>query len=112
MPICHILSLSDWKKAREEGSYQPPSLQQEGFIHFSTPQQVIKTANRFYAQQTDLCLLLVDENQLVAELRFENTEGVQEAFPHLYGPLNLESVLDIQPLTLDPQGSFQYPPAW
>jgi len=112
MILCHIVPENDWKNALEEGSYQPPSLQSEGFIHFSTPQQVIKTANRFYAHQSGLLLLLVDTTHLTAELLYEKGEGSNEVFPHLYGALNLGAVEDVLPFPVNPDGSFQIPAKW
>ena len=48
MPIYHITPLEEWERARAAGSYQANSLHSEGFIHCSTREQVIPTANRFY----------------------------------------------------------------
>ncbi len=112
MLICHIIPELDWKKAMEEGSYQPSSLQLEGFIHFSTPQQVVKTAGRYYMNQTGLLLLLVEPTQLTAELRYEMPANAAELFPHLYGPLNMDAVVDVQPFPADSEGTFQFPAIW
>jgi uncharacterized protein (DUF952 family) len=112
MTICHIISETDWKKAQDEGSYQPASLQLEGFIHFSTPQQVLATASRFYAHQSGLLLLFVETGQLTSELCYESAAGTAEQFPHLYGPLNLEAVVDVQPFPVNEAGTFLFPTAW
>jgi uncharacterized protein (DUF952 family) len=112
MKICHIIPETDWKQALEAGSYQPASLPLEGFIHFSTPQQVLKTAVRFYAHHSGLLLLLVEPARLAAELRYEVAADTAELFPHLYGPLNLEAVVDVQPFPLDDAGNFQFPLIW
>lgn len=93
--ICHILTRETWEKAVEEGGYQPPSLQQEGFIHFSYPHQTAAVGRRFYTGQSGLVLLWVDPARVKAELRIEQAADVDELFPHLYGPLNLDAVVDV-----------------
>ena len=81
--IYHILVSYEWEQAKDCGFYQPISLDWEGFIHFSTLEQVIGTANRFYRGQTDLLLLEVDETKLSGELRYEaSADSVSDLFPH------------------------------
>ena len=64
--IVHIVQRSEWEQARATGSYQPPSLAQEGFIHFSDPHQVAAVAKAFYAGVDDLVLLHVSTERLTA----------------------------------------------
>ena len=72
------------------GVYGAESLRSQGFIHCSTVEQVVQTANRFYRGRADLVLLCIDEALLESEIRYEEGEPGQQ-FPHIYGPLNLES---------------------
>ena len=109
MFIYHILPTADWKQALELGSYQPPSLISEGFIHFSTLTQVVHTANRYYPAVDDLCLLVADVDKLAADVQMENTVGGTELFPHLYGPLNLEAVVKVVEFPHDAAGEFYLP---
>jgi len=103
--ILHITTHEAWRQAQEDGVYIPASLKTEGFIHLSTPEQVVATANRFYRGQTDLVLLVVDTERLEPELLYEESEP-GEWFPHLYGPLNLDAVVSVQPISSDPDGYF------
>jgi uncharacterized protein (DUF952 family) len=112
--ICHIVKRSEWMIAVARGSYAPASLQAEGYIHCSTLAQVIDTANRFYRGQDDLVLLLIDESQLKAELKYEaptmdRGESSGELFPHLYGELNVDAVGRVVELPCEVDGSFQLP---
>ena len=50
------------------------------------------TANRYYAGQAGLVLLRIDSDRLNAEVRYENLEGGESLFPHIYGALNLSAV--------------------
>ncbi|MBI9049458.1 MAG: DUF952 domain-containing protein [Anaerolineaceae bacterium] len=109
MLIYHIIPQNDWRDAVEQGSYQPESLASEGFIHFSKKEQVIDTAHRYYHGRTDMQLLQVDTDKAVAQVKFENTHGGEELFPHLYGLLNLDSVTNVYELTPDQNGIFSLP---
>lgn len=67
--ICHLVGRSAWSVGA--AGYRPASLGSEGFIHFSTPAQVVATANRFYQGRDDLLLVVVDPARLSAPLRWE-----------------------------------------
>ena len=103
--IVHICSTEDWQSAQTVGEYWAESLESEGFIHFSRPDQAVDTANRYYAGRRDLLLLWVDSQALVAELRWEISHG--DRYPHLYGPLNLEAVSRVSPFLPDYEGVFR-----
>jgi histidine triad (HIT) family protein len=94
--ILHIAKKSEWEKAQAQGQYQVPSLNSEGFIHFSYPSQAVESANRHFRGEKDVVLLRVDESKLKSPLKVEPSRGGQE-FPHLYGPLNTDAVLEAIP---------------
>ena len=103
--IVHICSKKDWNSAQVAGEYRADSLESEGFIHFSKPEQAVDTANRYYSGRQDLLLLWIDPGKLEAELRWEPSNG--DVFPHLYGPLNLSAVLKTTTFSPDSAGVFQ-----
>jgi uncharacterized protein (DUF952 family) len=115
--ILHITRRADWAAAQAAGQYTAPSLQSEGFIHFSTAEQVIAVANSFYAGQVDLVLLSVDTVKLTAPLKWEPPIGLpppggvtdQPLFPHLYGPLNLSAVVVVINFPPGGDGRFELP---
>ena len=114
--LYHIIHSQDWLDAQPGGVYAPPSLQTEGFIHFSTAAQVADTANRYYQGQTDLLLLVVDPAREVDDglvkpvIRYE-PGGTGELYPHIYGVLELAAVLQVIPFPPGPDGRFSYPGA-
>jgi len=73
--IYHITSKTDWAAARAANSYAADSLASEGFIHCSTAEQVIATANRIFRGRRDLVLLSIDSDRVKPEIRYENLEG-------------------------------------
>ena len=112
--ILHIVAQNAWQQAQAEGAYRAPSLETQGFIHFSLPEQVVGTANRFYEGQTNLALLVVDAAKLEAELRYEPPAEAPESserFPHLYGALNLNAVVQVLDFPPDAQGRWSALPA-
>ncbi len=103
--IVHICTRTDWENAKETEKYQPPSLESEGFIHCSRPEQVLTVINRFYAQVPDLILLWINPNRVAAEIRWEASDG--DIFPHIYGPLNINEVVAVRDIFPDPDGVYR-----
>lgn len=107
--IFHITKRSEWERAQREGSYRSQTFASEGFIHCSRSDQVIRIANGLFRGQTGLVLLEIDTGQVGAEIRYENCEGGQEEFPHIYGALELGSVVRVLALEPGEDGSFVMP---
>lgn len=91
--IYHVVSEIDWQYALENGFYEAESLAKEGFIHASKATQVAGVLERYYRDKTDLMLLHIDETKLTSPLKYELAPSVNEAFPHIYGRLNLDAVV-------------------
>jgi uncharacterized protein (DUF952 family) len=104
--LYHISSQEDLTAARTQGSYQADSLHTEGFIHCSFQRQILKTANRFYRNMSGLVMLKIDKKKLQSEIRIEAAPD-GELFPHIYGKINLESIIDTLELEPDPDGEFK-----
>jgi uncharacterized protein (DUF952 family) len=106
--IYHITTERGWQIAREMGEYRAHSLNNEGFIHCSTSDQIPKVVAAFYQDQPDLLILAISPDQLNAPVKWEqpvhpNPENAtleleKETFPHIYGAINLESVIFVKPL--------------
>jgi len=103
--ILHICPENDWRMAIEKGMYEAASLDVEGFIHCSKPEQVLDVSNRYYSGTQGLVLLWIDPTKLANELRQEISE--RDVFPHLYGPLNLDAVFAVPKFMPDSDGVFR-----
>lgn len=114
MIIYHITRQQDWQNAQTAGEYTADSLAQQGFLHASTREQVEDTAARFYSGQQGLVLLAIDTRRVQAEIRFDpvTLPTGETAFPHLYGPLNLDAVIRVAAFEPDSQGQFHFPEAF
>ena len=96
----------DWDLALEAGIYRADTLETQGFIHCSKEDQVTQTANSFYHGRSGLVLLCINSNLVIPEIRYENLEGGEKFFPHIYGPINLNSVLVVYRFEPELDGSF------
>jgi uncharacterized protein (DUF952 family) len=108
-PIYHMCRRAEWERAVLGGVY-PGSSQDvaDGFMHFSTAEQIVESAARHRAGQDGLVLLAVEEERLGEVLRWERSRG-GALFPHLYGPLPLDAVVAVHDLPLGPDGAHIFP---
>lgn len=107
--ILHITTFSAWAQAKASGAYRAPSLEEEGFIHCSTPEQVVGVANSLYRGERGLILLVIDTATLSAPVRYEDCYETGQAFPHIYGPLNTDAVVRTLNFEPDDDGTFSLP---
>lgn len=109
--VFHIIHESAWAVAQQTNAYLPDRFVEEGFIHLSKRSQILRPANLLYRGQADLRLLVIEVERLVAELVYEpGSHGEAELFPHLYGQLNIDAVIDVLDFPCEPDGSFMLPP--
>ena len=103
--------VDDWDHAAADphGHYTDPSLAGEGFIHCSTHAQVLIPANDRFAGRTDLVLLVIDLELVPSRTVFEDCYETGHAFPHIYGPIPVESVTRVVPFPCRADGTFSLP---
>ncbi|NET01141.1 MAG: DUF952 domain-containing protein [Sphaerospermopsis sp. SIO1G2] len=106
--ILHITESQAWQQAKLLNSYSHQSLDSEGFIHASQPEQVVKTANRFFKNQQNLVILFIDTQKLEPEVNYEFGE-INELFPHIYGKLNIDAVYQVIDFPPNQNGDFDLP---
>jgi phosphohistidine phosphatase len=97
-PIFKILSRCEWECALSSGCFEGSTVDRaDGFIHFSTADQVVETARRHFAGQMNLVVLTVHAEALGPALRWEPSRG-GALFPHLYAALDVTRVVSVQPM--------------
>jgi uncharacterized protein (DUF952 family) len=107
--IYKICEAALWHAAERAGVFRgAPIDSQDGYIHFSTADQVAETATRHFAGAGDLVLIAVDAEKLGPALRWEPSRG-GALFPHLYGELPLDAVVWSKPLALGADGGHRFP---
>jgi len=105
--ILHICSRASWEAAKD-GTYRPASLDSEGFIHCSSPDQVIEVADYVFRGQRGLVLLVIDPDRVKSPIRSEDA-GNGQRYPHIYGPLDASAVLAVEAFEPGASGTFRLP---
>lgn len=116
--IYKLLSADEWREAQATGAFQGSAVDhRDGFVHYSTAQQVRETAAKHFAGQTDVWLLAVSTEALIASLeqagspqglRWEVSRG-DALFPHGYGALPVVAVRQAVRLPWSAEGGFRFP---
>jgi len=98
-----------WRDAERAGRFEgAPVDLADGYIHFSTAEQVRETVARHFTGQTDLLLIAIEDEKLGPALRYEPSRG-GAMFPHLYAALDPKMARWISPLPAQPGGSHLVP---
>lgn len=105
--ILHITDRPTWQAAQSTGVYRHASLDTEGFIHCSMPQQLVRVANTLFPGQRGLLLLCIESDRLRSALRYDEVDG--QHFPHVYGEINLDAVQQVLDFEPNSSGEFELP---
>ncbi|MDI3402947.1 DUF952 domain-containing protein [Streptomyces cavernicola] len=109
--IHHVVTAADWAAQAPDGPYAPVSLERDGFVHCAPDEPTaLAVVNAFYGDAPrPLLALLVDEDRLTSDCRFEPADGAPPPgvaadvlFPHVYGPLDRAAVVAVREVQWDP----------
>jgi uncharacterized protein (DUF952 family) len=102
--VFKICGMDEWHRAEREKVFRGSAVDlRDGFIHFSTAEQLAETVAKHFAGRADLLLIAVDAEALGENLRFEPSRG-GALFPHLYAELFLSAVRFVEPMPLGEDG--------
>jgi uncharacterized protein (DUF952 family) len=104
--IFHIVTQERWEKALIEGYYQPDSLKTEGFIHCSTWEQLLESAELHFKEKNALVVAFIIEKHVKKILVWEKGRNDQD-FPHLYGKFPFGAVETTRLLVRNAEGKFE-----
>ncbi|WP_279481780.1 DUF952 domain-containing protein [Aureimonas sp. SK2] len=100
---------SEWLAAEAAGRFSgAPVDLEDGYIHFSTAEQVRETAAKHFAGDASLIVVAVDPEKLGPALKWEPSRG-GALFPHLYGELSMDAVVYVADVPLGPDGVHVFP---
>jgi uncharacterized protein (DUF952 family) len=115
MAIFHVTTASEWVAAEAVGSYRRStkgtSLDEVGFIHASSAEQLPRVAAFLYAESGDpLVVLELDDDEIRRTgIRIPWEDGGDgELFPHIYGAIDTASVIGVHPAAFDADGMLRY----
>ena len=96
--IYHLTTEEEWQQAKEKGHYESASLAEEGFIHCSEERQIPGVLERYFLGKKHLIKLVIETDRLTSPLYFDWSPSIEDTFPHVYGPINLDAVLKTEKL--------------
>ncbi|MEM9344445.1 MAG: DUF952 domain-containing protein [Pseudomonadota bacterium] len=103
MLIYKIFRPAEWATLCHDGETAGAPIDvSDGFVHFSTAEQLAETAARHFAGEVDLWVLAVEADTLDA-LKWEPSRGGAD-FPHLYRTLRLSDLIWVRRMPLGPSG--------
>ena len=72
----------------------------DGFIHFSTKEQIRETLSKHFNLERRLVLMAMEIDSVIENLKWEKSSSNQ-MFPHLYSTLDFDSAIWFAPIELD-----------
>jgi uncharacterized protein (DUF952 family) len=101
----HLTPRERWDAQRANTAYTPEPFESEGFIHCTDGEaNVVAVGNRYYTGDPRGMVCLVIDCELVnQEIRYEDPERI---YPHIFGPLNTNAVVDVRSVRREADGSF------
>ncbi len=108
--IYRLTSAAEWAAAHAAGEFRSADLAAEGFIHCSEYAQIVRTANKYFATETELTLLQIDEAMLGQTLVREDLTG-SGTFPHVYAPIPTKAVMALYAMRKDSRDGWTLPAA-
>jgi uncharacterized protein (DUF952 family) len=104
----HLVPRAEWDAADELAAYLPAAFEHDGFVHCTDgADEVALTANRYFSGFTgDLLVLVLDRSRLAAPVRYDDPA---EVYPHIYGPIERDAILEVRVMPRDASGAFLPP---
>lgn len=93
--IYKVLTLNEWKLAKETGVIITNVDKNDGFVHLSTARQLNATLSMYFQDSSKVMLLEVSHNKVKKILKYEPTNSDSSRkgfFYHLYGELLIEYI--------------------
>ena len=95
--IYKILTADQLAAVEDGHAMQAPVDEADGYVHFSTSQQVQETLAKWFKGQKDCVLVSVDSRDFGVDLKWEKSRG-GDYFPHVYATVREYNISSIWPL--------------
>ena len=100
MIIVHLINQGEWESSRGDPLLFSESISQFGFVHCCLPEQVPGVLKKWFTQQENVIAVEIDSDRLDVPLAFENIEGGEEQFPHIYGLVKQNAIIKWYPVVI------------
>lgn len=104
--ILHCIKKTDWEDRKNKTSWGEEELAIDGFIHCSTIELFWRVTKFFEEVEDELVILCIDEDKLESEVIYEDKENTGKLFPHVYGLINNDAVVDVLPYLRNKKGQY------
>ena len=104
----HLVPEATWDEHDPAVPYVPAAYAEDGFVHCTDgDDEMVAVANRFYAaDQRPFLLLTLDLERTGSPWRFDDPG---QRYPHVYGPIDPASVVEIRRMARSEDGAFTGP---
>jgi uncharacterized protein (DUF952 family) len=104
----HGVPKRHWDSLDPSEAYTPPDFEREGFIHCTDGREAISIILTQYhkGDSGEWLVLTIDKDRVGAPLKYEDPAAI---FPHIYGPLNRDAIIDVRPVRRAADGTFLLP---
>jgi uncharacterized protein (DUF952 family) len=114
--IHHLVPARFYHSQPASAPYLPAEFARDGFIHCTLePEVLLQIANAIYRDAPgEFLVLIIDPARVTAPVKFEpplpppppDAPLARHLFPHIYGPLNREAIVEIRFARRAPDGMF------
>lgn len=104
----HLVAAEYYRDCDRSEPYTPETFADDGFIHCTDGAENVATVgNAHYKDDQRMYVALVIDKEMVAASIVYEDEG--RVFPHIYGALNRDAILEIVPMLRERGGGFLPP---
>ena len=108
--ILHCMKKTTWEERKDKACWGKRNIEADGFIHCSTVEYFWRVAPNFKDVHEELVLVCIDESKLNAEVRYEDGDHCGREYPHVYGLINRDAVVQVLPFLRDEDGNYKKNP--
>lgn len=91
-----------------DSDYLPEEFSKDGFIHCTDGEFMVSgiAYNIFKSLNDELLILFIDKKRVKSKIQYDDTEKL---FPHIYGPLNRDTIVKTVQMVRDRKGDWIFP---
>ena len=108
--IIHCMMKTTWQERKDKECWGKRNIEAEGFIHCSTVEYFWRVAPNFVGVEDELVLICIDEEKLNAEVKYEDGDNCGREYPHVYGLINNNAVINVLPFLKNEDGTYKKNP--
>ena len=94
MVVIINMEKSYYEKIKDRSIFGESLICDEGFIHACFKEQFHLIAPRFKGKEENYIVMEIDTDKLISEVRLEFSSSLKQDFPHIYGKINKEAVIN------------------